>query len=117
MKEKKQMTNKRRTEITIETHEITVIKTNGKSRLVFCEHCQKSVAAFAPEQVALFFRLSLAEVCLRVQTEQIHLTRRESGAALICGNSHRYRLSCQRRRRQSDLCHRSRCERSRQQQQ
>jgi len=31
MKEKKQMTNKRRTEITIETHEITVIKTNGKS--------------------------------------------------------------------------------------
>ncbi len=81
------MTNKRRTEITIETHEITVIKTNGKSHLAFCERCQKSVAAFAHEQVAMFFRLSLTEICRRVETEQIHLTRTKRGAALICGNS------------------------------
>lgn len=77
----------RRTEITIETKSLTIIRINGKRQTAFCECCQKVVAAFAPEQVAGFSRLSLAEVCRRVEAKQIHLTRTERSAALICGNS------------------------------
>lgn len=81
------MTRMRRTAITIETHNLTIIRTNGKPRLVFCERCQKAVTAFAPEQIALAFRISLTEVCRRVGAEQIHLTSNERGTALICGDS------------------------------
>ena len=77
----------RRTEITIETHNLTIIRTGGKPLSVFCERCQKAVAAFVPEQIALTFRLSLTEICRRIETEQIHLTSSERGTALICGAS------------------------------
>jgi hypothetical protein len=81
------MTHKRRTEITIETHEITVIRTNHKPLSAFCERCQKTVPVFAPEQIAIFFRLPLSEVCRRVEANEIHLTRSGRGAALICAVS------------------------------
>ena len=82
------MENKtRRKKIFIETHSITVIRINDKALSVVCERCQKTVAAFSPEQFALSFRLSLTEVCRRVEVGEIHLTSSKRGAALICGDS------------------------------
>ena len=77
----------RRTEITIETHSITIIRTNAARNSVHCEQCCETVTAFAPEQVAAALRFDLAEVCRRVETKQLHLTNNKSGTALICGNS------------------------------
>lgn len=81
------MTSRRRTEITIETRSITIIRTNGAHHSAHCRHCLQTVAAFAPEQIAAALRLDLTEICRRVQTEQIHLVSSERGTALICGNS------------------------------
>jgi hypothetical protein len=80
-------TKTRRTEITIETHSITIIRTSGRQTSAHCEHCRKEVAAFAPEQIAAFLTLELAEVCRRIRAGELHLTRTERGGALVCGNS------------------------------
>ena len=80
-------TKTKRTEITIETHSITIIRTRGKTALAFCECCQTNVSVFAPEQIAAILRLTLAEVCRRVETDELHLIENRRGVALICGGS------------------------------
>ena len=77
----------RKTEITIETHSITIIRTNDRRFSAYCERCGKTVSAFTPEQIANVLHVDLTEVCRRVEGKQIHLTRTERSAALICGNS------------------------------
>ncbi len=76
----------RKTEITIETHSITIIHVKGNSQSAYCEQCRKTVTGFAPEQVARFFQKKLAEICRQIQTEQIHLTQTKRGTALVCGS-------------------------------
>jgi len=75
-----------RTEITIETHSITIIRTSGNPVSAYCEHCQETVTAFSPKQAAGFLHLTLAEICLLIQSGQIHLTQTGRGTGLICGN-------------------------------
>ena len=82
--------NKRRTEITIETHRITVIRIKNDSPPVHCEYCQKAVSAFTPKQIAGYLQLDLTEVFQRINTKQMHLTRTDRGTALICGESLEY---------------------------
>jgi len=79
---------KRRTEIYFETHNVTTIRIKGGTSLsAFCDYCQTNVAVFAPEQIAAFLRLTLAEVCRRVETNELHLIDTRRGIALICGTS------------------------------
>jgi len=40
------MMKTRHTEITIETHEVTLIRRNGKQIKAFCQNCQSEVFAF-----------------------------------------------------------------------
>lgn len=77
----------RRTEIKIETHSITIIRAGDKQFSAFCERCQTTVAVFAIEQLAVIFRLSLAEVCRRVERDELHLIETGRGIALVCGSS------------------------------
>jgi len=82
------MENKtRRTQIFIETHSVTIIRTNGKPLSAFCERCQTNVIVFTPKQIAAFFQLTVAEVCRRVETGELHLIKTRRGVALICGGS------------------------------
>lgn len=77
----------RKTKITIETHSITIIRARGGLFSTHCEHCLKTVSAFAPEQIAAFLRLDLTEVCRRIETGELHLTETGRTVALVCGNS------------------------------
>ena len=77
----------RKTQITIETRSITIIRTSGRPLSAHCEHCLKTVPAFAPEQIAAFLRVEPAEVYHRVETKQIHFINEESDAMLIYGGS------------------------------
>lgn len=83
------MANKTRItrQITIRTHSITFVRKNGKFLSVFCQRCRAYVAAFAPEQIAAFLQLSVAEVCRLIETDEFHLLETERGAALVCGES------------------------------
>lgn len=83
------MTNKTRHtwQITIETHSVTIVRTNGKPISAFCERCRTNVTVFAPEQIAAFFGMTLAEVCRRVEADELHLIETRRGVALVCGDS------------------------------
>ncbi len=78
---------KRRTEITIETHSITIIRTGDRRFSTYCKCCQKTVTAFSIAQMAAFLRLDLTEVCSRIETQKLHLTATGRGVALICAAS------------------------------
>lgn len=78
---------KRRTEITIETHSITIIRTSERRYSTYCKSCQKTVTAFPIAQIAAFLRLDLNEVCSRIENQKLHLTETGRGVALICATS------------------------------
>ena len=77
----------RKTQITIETHSITIIRTKSERFQAFCEHCEKTVSAFTPEQTAMFLRLDMTEICRRIEAGELHLTETGRAVALVCGNS------------------------------
>ena len=77
------MTNKRRTEITIETHTVTIIRTRGKS-LVFCEICRAEAEIFSTPQIISVFRLEFAEIKKLFQNNRIHFV---GSTEMLCGNS------------------------------
>jgi len=80
------MTHKTR-QITIETHSVTIIRARGNQLSAFCERCQTDVTVFAPEQTAAIFRQTVAEVCRRIETDELHLIETRRGVALVCGGS------------------------------
>lgn len=77
------MTYKRRTEITIETHSLTIIRTRN-ANCVYCRNCQANVTTFRRAHAALIFRAAPAEIERLWQINSIHTT--DEGDAL-CGNS------------------------------
>ena len=77
------MTNKKRTEITVETHEVTIIRTRGRLS-VFCEICQAEAQVFSPPQIVSVFRLELAEIKQLFQNKRIHFV---GSTEMLCGNS------------------------------
>jgi hypothetical protein len=79
------MMNKIR-EITIETHSITIVRTNGRLLSARCERCQKVVAVFTPNQTAMVLRLNLAEVYRRIEAGELHLIETGRGVAFVCGD-------------------------------
>jgi hypothetical protein len=70
-------TVRRRTLIEIETHEITVFRTNEKRTTVFCGNCDAEVVAAVNEQLASFganslepnLRATAAENCIQIAGE------------------------------------------------
>jgi hypothetical protein len=67
-----------RTEINIETHKITTIRSTSRLNPVYCVICQKSVATFSIDQLESISQL--------VETKDFHLIQTINGS-LICGNS------------------------------
>ncbi len=78
---------KRRTEIQIESHEITIIRTASGTTFIYCGQCARRVAAFTPEQVSAFLRMTLTDVCDFIKNAKFHLVGKEHGIALVCGDS------------------------------
>ncbi|HLM62158.1 MAG TPA: hypothetical protein VK308_15245 [Pyrinomonadaceae bacterium] len=76
---------KRKTEITIETHQLTIIRTryNGKSSFVYCRNCGMNVASFQQAHAALIFRVGVGELNRLFQINSIHA----ADDFALCGNS------------------------------
>jgi len=74
-----QMLNKsRRTEIQIETHDITIIRTHRRQFSTYCSQCQEYVSTFTTEQMWTWLR--------SIQNGEAHLIEPGQGA-ILCGNS------------------------------
>ena len=75
---------KRRTEITIETYNLTIIRTRGANAgFVYCRNCRTKVAVFPAAQAALIFRVDAGELERLFQIDLIHF----ADADAFCGKS------------------------------
>jgi hypothetical protein len=78
---------KRRIQILHETHNITVIRVNGKQQALFCERCQRTVSTFSIEQTGASLQVGLEEICRLIGADRFHLVNTARSLALVCGNS------------------------------
>lgn len=80
---------KHRTEILIETHTVTIIRTRGKDFSTQCRNCQKSSKAVSIEQSAALLDTNVQTVRSLIRTGELHFLQIAHGDALpvVCGNS------------------------------
>lgn len=77
-------TKKQRTEITIETHSLTIIKIrNVKSESVYCDRCGRNARVLTPHEAALIFRVSKDLLSQLSGSGQIH----KVGENAVCSSS------------------------------
>lgn len=73
---------KRRVEISIETHEIKIIKIRGGAgNSAFCGRCKAETRFFSPSEIAGFFQTAISEIERRIEDGELHLI----GNGQVCG--------------------------------
>ena len=80
-------TNKRRIEISIETHEIKIIRIRGGGINGFCRKCSAETSLFSPEEIAQFLKIPVIDVNRDIDSGKFHLTETDGETTLICGDS------------------------------
>src|SRR5438128_7477565 len=79
---------KHRTEITIETHETTIIRVSTRQTAnAFCEICRTTHKHFSVRRAAAILRLSETAIFRLVEDRQVHSTENAAGALFVCINS------------------------------
>src|SRR5687767_4370877 len=76
-----------RTEIQIETHKVTVIRTRGKQFSAYCEHCGANVTSFTANQTGELLQMTEPTVFQMVDEQKFHRVSSDMGVDQICSNS------------------------------
>lgn len=77
----------KRTEITIETHRVQVIRRSRRMERAWCEACAAVVQMVTPEEAAALSRVSARTIYRRVEADQLHFTETTEGRLRVCFNS------------------------------
>jgi hypothetical protein len=80
-------TTKRRTEITIETHEIKTIRIRSLQDATFCAACGKKTISCAPEHVATILQVNLPDILRSIDDGRLHLSGVNGTDGEICVSS------------------------------
>ena len=75
---------KYRTEVTIETHRLVVVRRRAGGAVAWCRHCDDLVEMINPDEAARLAGLSPRAVYRLVESESIHFTETQEGSLLIC---------------------------------
>lgn len=78
---------KRRTEITVETDRVFVIRRRSGSVLAWCAECAALVKMITPDEAAALAGISSRTIYHWIESEQIHFTETAGGQMLVCFNS------------------------------
>jgi len=78
---------KKRTEITVETHRLLVMRKPTGTTQTWCARCCEQVEMATPERAALLAGVSLRAICRQVEANSIHFVETANGLLLICLNS------------------------------
>jgi hypothetical protein len=78
---------KRRTEITIESRKLTLIRRVGGVKRTWCPSCNKEVEMLSADEAVILFRLSSRKIHRMVDEGKLHFTETPDGLLLICMNS------------------------------
>jgi hypothetical protein len=76
----------RRTEITVETHQVLVTRRRGSLLEGWCVHCDQQVGMILVEEAALA-GISLHAICRTMRAGRLHFTADASRPSFICLNS------------------------------
>ena len=79
---------KKRTEITIEVDELTLVRSRrGGTARIWCPACAREVLMVTPEQAAALARVSVRTVNRWVENERVHFRETPDGLLLLCSDS------------------------------
>ena len=78
---------KTRTEITIRTDEVVILRANRRDSRISCQQCPGETLMITPEEAQALANTSAREIYRWVETGQIHYTERPDGSLLLCPDS------------------------------
>jgi hypothetical protein len=82
------MTKTRRSEITIETHKVTIIHRHGKRTTGFCPRCESENAFATVDEIAALLQIDAAEMEALAKDGNVHFAETtEDNPPLICSGS------------------------------
>ena len=76
-----------RTEITIKTDRILVIRRSRRSLPVWCDECAEPSRMLTTEEAARVSGIAMRTICLLVATDKVHFKEIADGLLLICTKS------------------------------
>jgi hypothetical protein len=76
-----------RTEITIETHEVMVIRRRGSYLRSRCSDCGEQAAMLTLEEATTVFPISMRNLFQFVEAENLHYVETSKGTLLVCSES------------------------------
>ena len=81
------MTRQRKTQITIETERIVVIRPSQATTAVWCPNCAEPSPMLSAEQAAVLAGVSTRTIYALVEAAQLHFTETPEGRLLVCPHS------------------------------
>ena len=81
------MKTSRKTEITVETERVLVIRGTKQARLTWCPSCAEQVKMVTPEQASAIARVTARTIYRWVEAEKLHFAETPAGWLLVCLNS------------------------------
>jgi hypothetical protein len=78
---------KRRTEITIESSRLMIIRQVGRAPRVSCLVCHEGVEMVTSDHAASLFRLSTRIIHRMIEDGRVHFRETPGGSLLVCPNS------------------------------
>ena len=77
----------KKTEITIETHQVKVIRRSRRAERAWCAACGAMVQMVTAEQSALLAGVTTRAIYRWVEEGRLHFTETEAGGLLVCPGS------------------------------
>jgi len=81
------MKKMKRTEITIETHRVLVIRRPKSAFLAWCTACTEQSQMITPVEAAVLARVAHARFYRWIETEKLHFTETPDGLLHVCLNA------------------------------
>ena len=78
---------KEKTVITVETFQRTVIYSQRKAKIAWCEQCAAETVMFASNEAAVYLQTTAREIFRLTEAGEIHYLETETGALLVCHDS------------------------------
>lgn len=77
----------RETRITIESHQVMILRRNKDAIQIWCERCGERVKMVTAEQAGVISGSTLRLVLRQVEADAVHFTETAEGRLFICLNS------------------------------
>jgi len=78
---------KTRKQITIETHQLTVVHSANRAVRMWCEECARDVSMLAPDKASMLVRVTLRTIYRWVEEGKLHFIEAQPGRLLVCAES------------------------------